>query len=64
MGPSLLDVIENFETKDRYIEYSLVKEITKQILIALIYLHDVCNMIHTDIKPENIMISLDEECAL
>lgn len=25
------------------------------------YLHDYCNIIHTDLKPENIMICLSQE---
>lgn len=38
----------------------LAKQITKQILIGLEYIHDVCGVIHTDIKPENIMIVLND----
>jgi serine/threonine-protein kinase SRPK3 len=32
----------------------LVKLITKQTLLGLNYLHDECDLVHTDIKPENI----------
>lgn len=35
-----------------------VKIIATQALKGLEYLHDVCGLIHTDIKPENIMISI------
>lgn len=31
-----------------------------QVLKGLTYLHDVCHIIHTDIKPENILIKVDE----
>ncbi|CRK18125.1 hypothetical protein BN1708_012245 [Verticillium longisporum] len=34
----------------------LVKEISRQLLLALSYLHDECRVIHTDIKPQNILI--------
>ncbi|KAJ3435038.1 protein kinase superfamily protein [Anaeramoeba flamelloides] len=34
----------------------LIKVITKQILIGLDHLHSKCGIIHTDIKPENIML--------
>lgn len=30
----------------------------KQILIGLHYLHDYCGIIHTDLKPENVMMCL------
>ena len=36
----------------------IVKIITRQILFGLVYIHDVCGVIHTDIKPENIMMEL------
>lgn len=36
----------------------------KQILIGLDYLHRMCGIIHTDLKPENVLISLtDPELA-
>jgi serine/threonine protein kinase len=38
-----------------------VKLITRQILEGLTYIHEVCKVIHTDIKPENVMICLSEE---
>ena len=34
---------------------STVKQITKQLLTALVTLHDELKVIHTDIKPENIL---------
>ena len=32
-----------------------------QTLEALTYLHDECKIIHTDIKPENILLCVDEQ---
>ena len=37
--------------------YDLLRYITKQILTGLQFIHDA-NIIHCDIKPENIMIKL------
>ena len=34
---------------------------TPQILLGLQYLHNECGVIHTDIKPENILLCVDEE---
>ncbi|CAN9515266.1 unnamed protein product [Ophioblennius macclurei] len=37
-----------------------VKTIIKQVLQGLDYLHTKCKIIHTDIKPENILLDVDE----
>ncbi|EFX89500.1 hypothetical protein DAPPUDRAFT_40922 [Daphnia pulex] len=37
-----------------------VKTIIRQVLEGLDYLHTKCRIIHTDIKPENILICVDE----
>ncbi|KAK7503401.1 hypothetical protein BaRGS_00005322, partial [Batillaria attramentaria] len=38
-----------------------VKLIIKQVLEGLNYLHTKCKIIHTDIKPENILICVDDD---
>ncbi|XP_077937060.1 SRSF protein kinase 3 isoform X2 [Gasterosteus aculeatus] len=37
-----------------------VKTIIRQVLQGLDYLHTKCKIIHTDIKPENILLDVDE----
>ncbi|KAH8828629.1 kinase-like domain-containing protein [Flagelloscypha sp. PMI_526] len=56
MGETLLSLIER--NKKMGVPLNLVKIITKQVLLGLQYLHDECDLVHTDIKPENILISI------
>ncbi|CAH2003714.1 unnamed protein product [Acanthoscelides obtectus] len=58
MGPSLLHLL--IQSDFRGIHLNGVRRIISQVLKGLIYLHDVCHIIHTDIKPENILIKVDE----
>jgi serine/threonine protein kinase len=59
MGPNLLDLIRFFEKKyDRGIPIPIVKKIAVQLLIGLDYMHRICKVIHTDLKPENVMLDL------
>ncbi|CAH0561871.1 unnamed protein product [Brassicogethes aeneus] len=58
MGPSLLHLI--IQSEFRGIQVPGVKRIIQQVLLGLTYLHDECNIIHTDIKPENILIKVKE----
>lgn len=41
-----------------------VRNIIKQVLEGLDYLHSKCNIIHTDIKPENILLVIDNAAAM
>lgn len=56
LGNNLLKVIKAFNYKG--IPMPLVKRITRQLLQGLEYLHDSCKIIHTDIKPENVLMCL------
>ncbi|PVV05360.1 hypothetical protein BB560_000121 [Smittium megazygosporum] len=44
------------DTRMQGLPIFIVKQISKQILLALDYLHTSCRIIHTDLKPENVMI--------
>uniref|UniRef100_A0A336MY75 non-specific serine/threonine protein kinase n=1 Tax=Culicoides sonorensis TaxID=179676 RepID=A0A336MY75_CULSO len=41
-----------------------VKSIIKQVLQGLEYLHTKCHIIHTDIKPENILLVMDNAATM
>ncbi|XP_065360229.1 SRSF protein kinase 1 isoform X5 [Calliphora vicina] len=41
-----------------------VRNIIKQVLEGLDYLHSKCNIIHTDVKPENILLVIDNAAAM
>ncbi|KAI1122434.1 kinase-like protein [Nemania abortiva] len=54
MGP---DMSRYRPTLPRYrIPVPLMKDITRQLLLALAFLHDTCQVIHCDIKQQNILI--------
>ena len=38
----------------------IVKQISKQVLLGLDYLHTKCGIIHTDLKPENVLICIED----
>ncbi|ELP87206.1 dual specificity protein kinase lkH1, putative [Entamoeba invadens IP1] len=54
-GSNLLSLIRLYHY--RGIPLDITKEISKQVLIALNYLHTVCGLIHTDLKPENVLLN-------
>ncbi|KAH0998771.1 hypothetical protein HUJ05_003135 [Dendroctonus ponderosae] len=58
MGPSLLHLL--MQSDFRGIQVAAVRRIIFQVLRGLTYLHEECHIIHTDIKPENILIKVDE----
>ena len=64
MGSSLLDRLIECETKKENIPLSDVKKITRQLLEGLDFLHTKCEVIHADIKPENILTCADEDSII
>ena len=58
LGENLLGLIKRWN--HRGIPTPLVKQITKQVLLGLDYLHRHCGIIHTDLKPENVLIEIGD----
>ena len=59
LGVNLLEVIKRYNYKG--VPMPLVRIMAKQCLIGLDYLHRICQIIHTDLKPENVNLCLKEE---
>lgn len=58
LGENLLGLIKRYQ--HRGVPQHIVKQIAKQVLLGLEYLHDQCRIIHTDLKPENVLICIDD----
>ena len=56
LGVNLLEIIKRYDYKG--VPLHIVRELTKQCLIGLDYMNRVCKLIHTDLKPENVVITL------
>ncbi|KAI1850950.1 hypothetical protein JX265_007275 [Neoarthrinium moseri] len=58
LGENLLGLIKKWH--HRGIPRDLVMQIAKQVLMGLDYLHRECGIIHTDLKPENVLIEIGD----
>ncbi|KAJ7040965.1 kinase-like domain-containing protein [Mycena alexandri] len=58
LGESLLNLIKRHQNKG--VPIPLVKQIAKQVLQGLDYMHRLCGVIHTDLKPENVLIYIPD----
>jgi serine/threonine-protein kinase SRPK3 len=58
LGENLLGLIKRYN--HRGIPMPLVKQIAKQVLLGLEYMHRECDIIHTDLKPENVLIEIGD----
>lgn len=56
LGVNLLEIIKFYQYKG--VPVNLCRSISKQVLIGLDYLHRICGIIHTDLKPENVIVQL------
>lgn len=59
LGVNLLEIMKRYDYKG--IPIPLVRKMSKQILMGLDYLHRFCKIIHTDLKPENVIVSLSKK---
>ncbi|CAE6434291.1 unnamed protein product [Rhizoctonia solani] len=64
LGENLLGLIKRHQASRfsgaKGVPVHLVKQIAKQILLGLDYMHRQCGVIHTDLKPENVLICIDD----
>ena len=56
LGVNLLEVLKRYDYKG--LPLDLVKEITRQVMMGLDFLNRICRVIHTDLKPENVLLCL------
>lgn len=56
LGPSLASITKKM-SRD-IMRPKIYERVVKQVLLGQHFLHDYCNIIHTDIKAENVMLSL------
>ena len=54
LGPSLLNCIQQKKTG---LSMNKVKEVMSQVMQGLDFLHSSAGIIHTDVKPENILLA-------
>ncbi|KAH9912037.1 kinase-like domain-containing protein [Fomitopsis serialis] len=52
------------DDNDRRVAPSIVKRVVRQVLLGLEYLHDVCGIVHTDLKNDNILFRPRDLCTI
>ena len=59
LGVNFLEIIKRYDYKG--VPLPLVRKLARQCLIGLDYMHRMCRIIHTDFKPENVVICLRDD---
>lgn len=59
LGVNFLEIIKRYDYKG--VPIPLVRKLARQCLIGLDYMHRMCRIIHTDFKPENVVIGLRDD---
>jgi serine/threonine-protein kinase SRPK3 len=62
LGVNFLELIKRYNYKG--VPIHLVRKLARQCLIGLDYMHRHCKIIHTDFKPENVVIGLRDDEVL
>lgn len=58
LGVNLLEIIKQYNYKG--IPIPICRVISRQVLMGLDYMHRICGIIHTDLKPENVLVQLSQ----
>ncbi|EJD48527.1 kinase-like protein [Auricularia subglabra TFB-10046 SS5] len=58
LGESLMGLIDAY--LDVGTPLGIVRQVAKQLLLGLDYMHRAAGLIHTDLKPENVLICVDD----
>jgi serine/threonine-protein kinase SRPK3 len=58
LGVNLLEIIKQYNYKG--IPMPICRVISRQVLMGLDYMHRICGIIHTDLKPENVLVQLSQ----
>ena len=62
LGVNFLEIIKRYNYQG--VPMPLARRLARQCLIGLDYMHRMCKIIHTDFKPENVVVGLkDHEVA-
>jgi serine/threonine-protein kinase SRPK3 len=59
LGINFLEIIKRYDYKG--VPLPLVRKLARQCLIGLDYMHRMCKIIHTDFKPENVVVCLRDD---
>ncbi|RKP36250.1 serine/threonine protein kinase [Dimargaris cristalligena] len=57
LGENLLSLIRRYRKRGG-LPLPLVKDVARQMLLGLDYMHRECQVIHTDLKPENVLVCI------
>ena len=60
LGESLMGLLTPDSYLDRGVPIDIVKQVAKQVLLGLDYMHRSAGLIHTDLKPENVLICVSD----
>jgi len=59
LGVNLLEIIKKYNYNG--IPMHILRIMARQILLGLDFLHTQCKLIHTDLKPENVLLKLTKD---
>ncbi|KAF8819204.1 putative cell-cycle-associated protein kinase SRPK, partial [Cardiosporidium cionae] len=57
MGPNILTLMKQYNFQG--IPLDIVRKVASNVLVGLDFLHRSCRIIHTDVKPENIVVNCE-----